>query len=178
MGQTVRGINYDGDLGLNFFGFSGDGLHRDELPTEVDHVGEVQHSRLRGDEFGICLYDFKIGVRVFGHLGDFDDDAPSCSGLLEGFNHGSVILIANDYLIVELPICAHDDGVEAFCCISGECHFIGHETLESGEGIASYFNCGGLCSSHEVTALGVDGVFALDVCRKRALRLVAEISVF
>ncbi|MEY4709478.1 MAG: hypothetical protein RIS28_610 [Bacteroidota bacterium] len=178
MGQAVCGIHNNGDLGLDFFGFSGDGLHRDELSTEVNHVGEVQHSRLRGDEFGIGLYDFKIGVRVFGYLGDFDDDSPSCRGLLESFNHGSVILIANDYLIVELPICAHDDGVEAFCCVSGECHFIGHETLESGECIASLFNCGGLCSSHEVTALGVDGVFALDVCRKRALRLVAEISVF
>ncbi len=178
MGQAVCGIHNNGDFGLNFFGFSGDGLHRDELSTEVNHVGEVQHSRLRGDEFGIGLYDFKIGVRVFGYLGDFDDDSPSCRGLLESFNHGSVILIANDYLIVELPICAHDDGVEAFCCVSGECHFIGHETLESGECIASLFNCGGLCSSHEVTALGVDGVFALDVCRKRALRLVAEISVF
>ncbi len=178
MGHAVCGIHNNGDLGLDFFGFSGDGLHRDELSTEVNHVGEVQHSRLRGDEFGIGLYDFKIGVRVFGYLGDFDDDSPSCRGLLESFNHGSVILIANDYLIVELPICAHDDGVEAFCCVSGECHFIGHETLESGECIASLFNCGGLCSSHEVTALGVDGVFALDVCRKRALRLVAEISVF
>lgn len=125
MGQTVCGIHNNCDLGLEVFGFSGDGLHGDELSTQVDHVGEVQHSRLRCDEFGICLNDFKIRVGVFGDLRDFDDDAPSRRGLFEGFNHGTVILVANDYLVVGLPVCAHDDGVEAFGGVSGESDFIG-----------------------------------------------------
>jgi len=119
----MRGVYHHNDIGLDLFGFSGDGLYGNELTTEVDHVGEVQHFCEGGYQIAIGIYDFGIGTRVFGHVGDFDDDTPSSGGLFKGFHHRSIVLVANHNFVARLPTGAHDYYIQAFCGIAGKGDF-------------------------------------------------------
>ena len=119
MGQAMRSVYHHHNVGLNLFCFSGDGLHGNQLTTEVNHVGEVQHFGVRGDQIAVSIYDFDIRPRVFVDIGDFYNDSPSRGGLFKGFHHGSVVLVADNYFVAGLPTGAHNHDVQAFGGVSG-----------------------------------------------------------
>ena len=119
MSQAMRSIHHYHNVGLNLFCFSGDGLHGNQLTTEVNHVGEVQHFGVRANQIAVSIYDFDIRPGVFGDIGDFYNDSPSRGGLFKGFYHGSVVLVSDNDFVAGLPTGAHDDNVQAFGGVSG-----------------------------------------------------------
>ena len=125
MSQAMRSVHHHHNIGLNLLRFSGDGLHGNQLTTEVNHVGEVQHFGVGGDQIAVSIHKFDIRPRVFGNIGDFYDDSPSSGGLFKGFHHGAVVLVADNYFVAGLPTGAHDDNVQAFGGVSGQGDFVG-----------------------------------------------------
>lgn len=115
----MRSIHHHYNVGLNLLCFSGDGLHGNQLPAEVDHVGEVQHFGVGGNQIAVGIYDFDIRPRVFGYIGDMNGNSPTRGGLFKGFHHGSIVLVADDHFVAGLPTGAHDDNIQAFGGVSG-----------------------------------------------------------
>ena len=121
----MRSVHHHHNIGLNLLRFSGDGLHGNQLTTEVNHVGEVQHFCVGGDQIAVGIYDFDIRPRVFGDIGDFYYDSPSSGGLFKSFHHGTVVLVTDNDFVAGLPTGAHDDNVQAFGGVSGQGDFVG-----------------------------------------------------
>ena len=84
---------------------------------------EVQHFRAGGNQRGIGADDFSVVVVVHWNFCYFKSNKPAGNGLLKGFYHRSIVLVANNDLVARLPLGTHDNDIEALSGIAGECNF-------------------------------------------------------
>ena len=109
MGQTVRSVNHNEYVGVDFLRLAGNGCHWDKLSCKVDHVREVQHFRaggvgvgglggggVGGGVVGLGGGDALVGFSSLGN-GFSTDASGSSNGAVGGGGGGNPSFDLNDF---------------------------------------------------------------------------------